>query len=192
MKKRVLLGALIAFSPSMIFAADSVVVIPFKSNTTSSSGLIFDITADGTTYTSQSKGWTLAGYDAHNNATFFTDTGYLFVIHNSVEYRLLKQLTIMYLGASCTGPAIVGWNNGGFINGEVFRNGTDLFYTKPTDTNLGQIGYLSYRADGAASCTNSSGTSWEQTYYAYPNDENITGVSFSNPKSIVLTYKREK
>ena len=87
-------------------AADKVVVIPLMSSNKSGvpeGGLNFDITDDGVTFTSLSKGWTFAGATTSHNSlgvqfTFITNKGYIFTLRtNSVSTNVtVKEIYLIH------------------------------------------------------------------------------------------------
>jgi len=182
--KHLLLTVFFSLLFTAVSNADGFYVIPITKNSSTNSGANFDITADGSTFTSQSKGWAYAG-STGSGYSFFTNKGYYFNIIRTTDTPMVQFKRVYFQSAGCVGPSLV---YGSIMPGTVYSSSTNLFYTKNTESNLGEVAYLSYRHEDG-SCKSDTSTTWPDSRWAYPNDINVTGVHFTDPTDIKIVYK---
>jgi len=150
------------------------------------SGRDFDVLINGTSISDASLDFAYLGFTG-DSFGFLTNTNYSFQLVDNA----LQRVWLLYSGAGCTGTtaAYAGPEAAGAYSasaGSIFQTSGTVYFVNAsaTITNFATVSYID--EDGA--CVAFAGTDPSLPYAA--NNSGITGASFANPNTQVLTLTR--
>src|SRR6056297_1508306 len=150
------------------------------------SGRDFDVLINGTSISDAGLDFAYLGFTG-DSFGFLTNTNYSFQLVDNA----LQRVWLLYSGAGCTGTtaAYAGPEAAGAYSasaGSIFQTSGTVYFVNAsaTITNFATVSYID--EDGA--CVALAGTDPSLPYAA--NNSGITGASFANPNTQVLTLTR--